>query len=88
MPPKTDEQNKLAKAVFLNYMSFQALNDNHEKALHVLVDGRCKQCDSDNTAETVSFLFCKYMFHLSICFDEDTVDCVAPSGLRFFVSAV
>ena len=88
MPPKTDKQNKVAEPVFSNYMSFQALNDKHEKAPNVFVNGRCKQCDSDNTTETVSCLFCKDMFHLSNCFEEDSVDCVTPSRLKSFVSAV
>ena len=92
MPPKLDKENKVAGSVSSNYMSFQAVNDKSDKdnkaAPNVFVNGRCNQCDSDNTAETVSCLFCKEMFHLSNCFNEETMDCVAPSGLKSFVNAV
>ena len=88
MPPKIDKQNKVAGPVFSNYMSFQALNGGIGKAPNVFVDGRCNQCESDNTAETVSCLFCKDLFHISNCFSEDALDCVAPSGLKSFVNAV
>ena len=91
MPPKTDKQNKVTGQGSSNYMSFQAVHDKDNvnvTAPNVFVKGRCRQCDSDAEAETVSCLFCKEIFHLSNCFHEDALNCVAPSSISTFVNAV
>ena len=95
MPPKTDKQNKVTGSGSSNYMSFQGVHDNDKgndkgnvSSPNVFVKGRCKQCDSDAEAETVSCLFCKEIFHLSNCFQEDALNCVAPSSVNTFVNAV
>ena len=78
--------------VFSNYMSFQADRNMSGKDNtadpNMFTNGKCNQCGSTSTAEAVSCLFCKELFHLTNCFDEDYLDCVSPSGLKGFVNAV
>ena len=71
-------------------MSSESESDNsfQGRPPNTVDDGKCQNCNSQESEEFVSCLFCKVKFHLNGCFENSDDDILNNSDAKSFYKAI